>query len=216
VPIVVFVVQPGEVNTVDQRLLEHELWATHKVKAVRKTMAEIAAQGKLVGPDRRLVVDGVEVAVCYFRAGYQPEDYPTDAEWSARRLMERSFAIKCPSIAHHLAGAKKIQQALAQPGCLERFVDAKDAALLRESFAGLYGLDDESIQGDATTKAAYEEALKKPEGFVMKVRRAHTCTRAVHMLTPTHAHSHAAFVHHYVCICSPSAREGGTTTTRSS
>jgi glutathione synthase len=62
-PIVIFVVQPGEVNTVDQRLLEHELWTTHKVKAARKTMAEIDAQGSLSGPERRLFVDGAEVAV---------------------------------------------------------------------------------------------------------------------------------------------------------
>ena len=48
-PIVVFVVQPGEVNTVDQRLLEHELWSTFKIRAVRKTMAEIDATGELKG-----------------------------------------------------------------------------------------------------------------------------------------------------------------------
>ena len=31
-------------------------------------------------------------------------------------MMERSLAIKCPSIQYHLAGTKKIQQALASPG----------------------------------------------------------------------------------------------------
>ena len=41
-------------------------------------------------------------------------------EWQARLLMERSVAIKCPTVAYHLAGAKKVQQELARPGVLER------------------------------------------------------------------------------------------------
>ena len=41
----------------------------------------------------------------------------------------------------HLAGAKKVQQALAAPGAVERFVSAADAAVLRRSFAGLWALD---------------------------------------------------------------------------
>lgn len=36
--------------------------------------------------------------------------------------MEQSSAIKCPSISYHLAGTKKIQQELAKPGVLERYL----------------------------------------------------------------------------------------------
>ncbi len=36
----------------------------------------------------------LEVSVAYFRAGYTPVDYPTDAEWAARLLIEQSVAIK--------------------------------------------------------------------------------------------------------------------------
>jgi len=43
-------------------------------------------------------------------------------EWKARLLMEQSSAIKCPSISYHLAGSKKIQQELAKPGVLERYL----------------------------------------------------------------------------------------------
>ena len=53
-----------------------------------------------------------------------------------------SQAIKCPSIQHHLVGAKKIQQELARPGALERFISDPDiVGLLRATFAGLYTLD---------------------------------------------------------------------------
>ena len=37
-------------------------------------------------------------------------------------MIERSLAIKSPTIHYHLAGTKKVQQALADPGVLERFV----------------------------------------------------------------------------------------------
>lgn len=56
------------------------------------------------------------VTVVYFRAGYEPGHYPSQNEWDARYLVERSAAIKCPSIHYHLAGTKKVQQALAKPG----------------------------------------------------------------------------------------------------
>jgi hypothetical protein len=35
-------------------------------------------------------------------------------------MLERSRAVKCPSIAYQLVGAKKVQQVLAEPGRLER------------------------------------------------------------------------------------------------
>ena len=57
-------------------------------------------------------------------------------------MIERSKAIKCPNIAYHLAGTKKVQQVLAEPGVLEDlFKDHVKAARLREVFTGLYSLD---------------------------------------------------------------------------
>ena len=84
-------------------------------------------------------------------------------EWNARLLIEQSSAVKCPSIAYHLAGTKKIQQELAKPGVLERFMDNKDdVAKLRKCFAGLWSLDDSEI---------IKKAIEKPELFVMKPQR---------------------------------------------
>lgn len=51
--------------------------------------------------------DGHEVGVIYFRSGYEPAQYHGQKEWDARLMMERSTAIKCPSIHYHLAGTKK-------------------------------------------------------------------------------------------------------------
>lgn len=78
---------------------------------------QIEASGVL-GEDGTLTVEagGAEVAVVYFRAGYAPNDYFGRAEWDARLKLERSTAIKSPSIGYHLAGTKKVQQVLAQEG----------------------------------------------------------------------------------------------------
>lgn len=88
--------------------------------------------------------DGHEVAVVYFRCGYAPDQYSSadGCEWDARLMIERSKAIKCPSISYHLAGTKKVQQVLAEPGFLERIFDeAEKVAKLRSVFTGLYSLD---------------------------------------------------------------------------
>lgn len=90
--------------------------------------------------------DGHEVAVVYFRAGYVPDQYPTEVEWDARLMVERSRAIKSPTIHYHLAGTKKVQQALARPGALERFLkEPEKVEAVREIFTGLYSLDFVSI-----------------------------------------------------------------------
>ncbi|KAJ3159451.1 hypothetical protein HDU86_001769 [Geranomyces michiganensis] len=165
--VAVMVIQPGERNAFDQRWIEYQLFETFNVRLLRLSMAEILDQGKLVGNDNRLVINNLEVAVVYFRAGYAPTDFPSQKEWDARLFIERSNAIKCPNIAYHLVGTKKVQQILAKPGLVERFMkNASDASLLRQSFTGLYELDD-SPAGHQAAKLA----LEHPERFVMKPQR---------------------------------------------
>lgn len=148
---IVFVVQPGEVNSVDQRLLEHQLWEKHSIRVFRKTLKDMKEQTEL-DSDKVLYLKqhNVAVSVVYFRAGYTPNDYPSEKEWEGRTTIERSRAIKCPSIAYHLVGTKKVQQTLARDGQLEKFIsNADDCRLLRQSFAGLYGLErnDREVKG---------------------------------------------------------------------
>ncbi|KAG6585761.1 Glutathione synthetase, chloroplastic, partial [Cucurbita argyrosperma subsp. sororia] len=113
--------------------------------------------------DGTLLVDGQAVAVVYYRAGYTPTDYPSESEWKARFLVEQSSAVKCPSISYHLVGTKKIQQELAQPNVLERFLDNKeDIAKIRKCFTGLWSLDDKDI---------VNKAIETPDLFIMKPQR---------------------------------------------
>ncbi|KAJ8572935.1 hypothetical protein K7X08_009446 [Anisodus acutangulus] len=171
--VIMFVVQAEERNMYDQHWLSASLreryptlndssYNTHQVTTIRKTLGEIDALGELQ-QDGTLVVDGQAVAVIYFRAGYAPSDYHSESEWRARLLMEQSCAVKCPSISYHLAGTKKIQQELAKPNVLERFLENKDdIAKLRKCFAGLWSLDESDTVKDA---------IEKPELYVMKPQR---------------------------------------------
>lgn len=100
------------------------------------------------------------MSVVYFRAGYEPGHYPSQLEWDARLLIEQSQAIKCPSIQYHLAGTKKVQQALAKPNVLERFVsDPIQIKAISDIFTGLFSLDD-TDEGRAAIQMALNDPAK--------------------------------------------------------
>lgn len=69
-PCVIMIVQPGERNIMDQKLLEVALWENHGVPLKRITLAEVAQQGHLGVTRHNLILNGeVECTVVYFRAG---------------------------------------------------------------------------------------------------------------------------------------------------
>lgn len=171
---ILFVVEDVTYNICDQRFHEFYIRSTYPhVPVVRRTLTEIHRAGRL-GTDRELLLalkegaPAVEMSVVYFRAGYEPGHYHGADEWAARLLVERSRAIKCPSIQYHLAGTKKVQQALARPDVLRRFVGADDAKIdaIRDVFTGLYSLDPD--EGGAEAVAL---ANANPERFVLKPQR---------------------------------------------
>lgn len=167
----IMVVLPGERNIFDQELLRSNLWTKHAVPMTRMTLTEINRYASL-NDDRLLVVSQPNVprfvcSVAYFRAGYSPSHYPSEAEWSARKIIECSTAAKCPTVAVQLVGSKKIQQVLDQAGEVERFIDnPEDAALIRSSFARQYSLSP-GVDGDRAAKMALDD----PDKFVLKPQR---------------------------------------------
>jgi len=171
--VLLFVVQAGEKNRFDQRLMQYnfqerikEHYPNRFVPAIFKSLSDIHKHGKLT-TDHRLLIDDTEVAVAYFRAGYAPSDYVTEDCWKARLMIERSKAIKSPNIASHLVGCKKIQQVLSNQSTVERFIkDSKEVAKICRTFAGLYSLD-EGKEGDSAAKMA----LANPDRYVLKPQR---------------------------------------------
>jgi hypothetical protein len=86
-------------HAVSVQWLQHTLWDRHRVRTLRLTLAEIADRGTLE-PSGQLKVDGLLVAVAYFRAGYAPTDYPSDAEWQAR-CCRSSQVLACSACPAH-------------------------------------------------------------------------------------------------------------------
>uniref|UniRef100_A0A1B6I2J5 Glutathione synthetase n=2 Tax=Homalodisca liturata TaxID=320908 RepID=A0A1B6I2J5_9HEMI len=165
--IILFVIENVTYNICDQRFHEYEIRKLNpEVRVIRRNLTEIGNSAKL-GANKELIIDEDTVAVVYYRAGYEPGHYMSEREWDARLLIEKSTAIKCPSIHYHLAGTKKVQQALAKPGSLERFLsDSKKIDAVRLIFTGLYSLDQ-----DESGDAGVEKALLSPEKYVLKPQR---------------------------------------------
>lgn len=171
--VALMIVQPGERNAYDQDLLRMTLWEKHTVEMIRMSMAEVDEFASLDEDGGLRVLspyfgsESIAVSVIYFRAGYAPDDYPSECQWNARALMEKSNAAKCPSIAMQLVGTKKIQQHLDLEGEVERFVDSKaDADAIRATFARQYSLSS-ADNGEKTASMA----VQRPDEFVLKPQR---------------------------------------------
>ncbi|KAJ3872461.1 glutathione synthase [Lentinula edodes] len=178
---ILFVVQTGERNIFDQLWLEYELLEKYSIHVVRRTFDELAHQVKLSEKDFALIIESpderpVEISTVYYRSGYTPDDFPTQTQYQTRFRLERSKAIKCPSIPLQLAGGKKVQQVLTKPGVLERFLcdekkygsqgvfSAQALADLRTSWMEMWPLD---LDGDAGVGQARGRALE----LVLKPQR---------------------------------------------
>lgn len=121
---ILFIVQDGERNIFDQHALSTQLTRVHKIPVFRMTTTEVLDLTSIPAsnPSRPLIYtpphspsNPLEVSTIYLRGFYGPSDYPSPTAWDARTHLERSAAIKCPSVLTQLAGSKKVQQVLAQP-----------------------------------------------------------------------------------------------------
>jgi glutathione synthase len=176
-------VQPGERNVFDQRYLEYELLERYGTRVIRLTLSQLSKHASLSSDNTLLITrsssassEPIEIAVVYFRAGYTPTDYHTPEHYKTRFMLEKSRAINCPSIPLQLAGGKKVQQVLAEPGVLDRFLLAggdnsfsqERIAELRDSWMGMWGLDLVDSKGD---EVGIAKALENHPNLVLKPQR---------------------------------------------
>ena len=172
-PSVLMIVHPNEFNRNDQKSLEYCIWRKYQIPIIRRSLLSLHTNSFIQQESYELVVESqFLITVAYYRAGYAPTDYlsPLDEEWQARLKIERSLAIKCPSIGAHLAGSKKIQQLLCEPGVVESFfLDTEQpvAARLRSIFGECYAIG----KDDETTNALISQVLNDPASYVLKPQR---------------------------------------------
>ncbi|KAK0181266.1 hypothetical protein PV327_003561 [Microctonus hyperodae] len=164
--VILFIVEEITCNICDQRAIEFEIRRVNpQIRVIRRTFADLIKQAQL-RPNKELIVGNHIVAVAYYRTGYQSTAYTSNDVWSIRLLIERSRAIKCPSIQYQLAGTKKVQEALAQPGVLKQFLDESEITKVLKIFTGLYALE----LNEAGDKAV-AMGISQPEKYVLKPQR---------------------------------------------
>ncbi|XP_056637049.1 glutathione synthetase-like [Diorhabda sublineata] len=165
--VILILVEDITYNISDQKFHEYTLKEMNpSIRIIRRNLTQIYYNGEL-NEENELIIDNNIVGVVYFRTGYEPSQYPTENEWSARLLLERSKAIKCPNLQYHLAGTKKVQQELSKPGAIERFInDEKKVKLIRNVFVNIYGLE-----FDESGEEAVRLALEDPERYILKPQR---------------------------------------------
>lgn len=177
---VLFVVQEGERNIFDQLALSKHLTQVHKIPVFRLPSNRIIDDTLIPSSNssRPLIYrpphspeTAFEVTTVYLRAYYAPDEYKSSRDWEARTHLERSAAIKCPTVLNQLSGCKKIQQVLAEPtgpDHLTSFMDGIDPAMilrLRQTFAPQYDL---STDGQGRKLALNPETAMK---HVLKPQR---------------------------------------------
>ncbi|KAF9241336.1 glutathione synthase [Melanogaster broomeanus] len=177
---ILFVVQPNERNVFDQRWLEYELLEKHSIRVVRQTFVELSSSATLDPKTRvlRLIIASAGSQRVYFRAGYVPTDFPTEEHYKTRFTLERSRAIKCPTIPLQLAGGKKVQEVLSQPGIVEKFFTSpseldtsNDAADLRETWMHMWALD---TPNPPLPTSAPAQTTDEPLGTTLARTNAHS------------------------------------------
>lgn len=167
--IVLFVVEPNEINIFDQKLIEYNLLKLYGIDSIRCTLDDIKDQFVYEGAEKRLIhkKTNKEVGMVYYRTGYDVKDYTTEKCWENRGFLEESFAIKAPDLSIQLAGTKKIQQLLTKDDFLTKFEDMESVRNdLKKTFMKIYPLDD-SPDGKLGKKLAIED----PTNFVLKPQR---------------------------------------------
>lgn len=169
----------------DQRHLEYQVaGASPSIPVFRLPYAEILKHTTIAATPKRPLLYHLprnptkvyEVAVIYMRSGYGPSDYPDQQAWDARYHLERSNAIKCPTVLTQLAGTKKVQQILAtprpssKPSALGKFIrdDTDAAAELWRTFTNIYPMDTSEAGLEARKKA---QDPKLCQAYVLKPQR---------------------------------------------
>ncbi|CAG7961659.1 unnamed protein product [Penicillium salamii] len=152
---VVFVVQATERNVFDQHALSEQLKKVHNIPVFRVASVDVLEQTFIPSDNsaRPLLYrpphspeSTFEVTTLYLRAFYSPDDHTSSRDWDARTHLERSAAIKCPTVLNQLSGCKKVQQVLAEPTGLDHlsaFLKGVDPSLIervRSTFAPQYDL----------------------------------------------------------------------------
>jgi glutathione synthase len=170
---ILMIVQPQNFNIADERPIQTSLWShAPSVPTFRTIFPTEVLSHTILTPARELLYhppsrsETFEVSVVYYRAGFEVSEYGFSSGGRKARLqLERSKAIKCPSVLSHLTTFKKVQQALTVPGILRRWLSEEEEKNIEGSFAPMYPMDDSDLRLEARKLAQH---LEKSRNYVLK------------------------------------------------
>jgi glutathione synthetase len=172
---ILLICQPVEWNIYEHRRIQYFLWSQNPTVPIYNLTLSSILDKTTVTDSRHLLytpnpeADPFEISVVFFRGGHDAEDYVSATEWAARQHLERSFAIKCPSILTQISCTKKVQQLLAKDSNLKRFVSDASSLRLKKTFMEMYPLDAQTADGQKGRQLALDP--KSACGYVLKPQR---------------------------------------------
>lgn len=166
--IILFINEDNVQVVSDIRVIWDKLIEEKGIEPVSLTMDEVANGAVTVDPATgvlTLTSTGQEVSLVYYRTGYVPQNYPGKA-YDGRLILEKSAAIKCPSIDLQLMTFKKVQEKL---GTDEVWAKAFGSELqaAKPIFEGkMWGFEDlEAV------RSTIEDCKVNPGQYVLKTQR---------------------------------------------
>uniref|UniRef100_A0A0A9ZD61 Glutathione synthetase, chloroplastic n=1 Tax=Lygus hesperus TaxID=30085 RepID=A0A0A9ZD61_LYGHE len=164
-PQMLMVVRRCEGNSIELTKLKEMMQNQYSVHVFTVSLDTFARVSYIDASTNLLYISGTPIAVVYYRCAYTPVDFAGDAERRAYCEIEKSLAIKCPSIDFHLAGLKRVQQELSDAKVLGTYVSEDEAKQLRGIFVDMYNFT------QPLPPWVVEEVGTRPTDFVIKPQR---------------------------------------------
>jgi glutathione synthetase len=156
------------------------IYPRHGICTIRQTFEQLAESATVDSASRVLKVSlatrktPIEVSTIYYRTGYDPKQYRSQCDYATRMRLERSRAVKCPTIPLQLVGCKKVQQVLTEPGVLESFLldrdrwvapifTEEDVVAVRRNWMPMWDLSEGGEEGVEKARANAHNLVLKPQ-----------------------------------------------------
>uniref|UniRef100_A0AC35TT70 Glutathione synthetase n=1 Tax=Rhabditophanes sp. KR3021 TaxID=114890 RepID=A0AC35TT70_9BILA len=164
---ILVIVEDVNRNQFDQRHIEMEIQKQSRglAKILREPLSKLHSRLHLDANKKLILDEKYEIGLVYWRTGYSENQYNGEMDWCTRLLIEKSAAVKCPSVALQLANTKKMQQVLSDKSILKKYLK-EDSKLdfVHQCFAGLWALGEDSEE----CRHVVEDAITHPSNYVLK------------------------------------------------
>jgi hypothetical protein len=183
-PAIIFVMNPAERNTGDIGTLVRGLQERFGLTVAYKSLEDLDRDLTLDPETGHGIVDlneeggkhkKVVASIFYLRSLYREDEYNFPNAWAARLKMERTMAVKCPSVPYHLTTWKTVQALLFSDSKLLDEVllpgagNAANRALLRTFMMEHYILAE--YKRNAAILPLCKTALQQPGDWILKSMR---------------------------------------------